>query len=109
MASDETPKHLWVNGIVAVRDGQPYIQLSNENGMLAQLSMSDARQYADDIIQMCARTEADAMLIRFLGKMDLPKEAAAVLMNEFRDYRAELDADRGRVSGGPDREDIDGQ
>ena len=44
MASE--PKHLWVNGIVAVRDNQPYIQLSNENGMLAQLSMSDARQFA---------------------------------------------------------------
>ena len=35
------------------------------------------------------------MLMRFFGKMEFPKGAAAALMNEFRNYRAELDADRG--------------
>ena len=36
----------WVNGIVAQRDKQPYIQLSNEKGMIAQLTMAQARQVA---------------------------------------------------------------
>jgi len=32
----------WVNGIVSQRDKQPYIQLSNEKGMIAHLTMSQA-------------------------------------------------------------------
>ena len=50
----------WVNGIVAVRDGKPYVQLSNEKGMIAQLSMSQTRQIAMDMLQM-ARAEAEAL------------------------------------------------
>ena len=60
----------WVNGIVAVRDGNPYIQLSNEKGMIAQLSMSETRQIAMDMLVMAARTEADAMIYKFFAKED---------------------------------------
>jgi hypothetical protein len=84
----------WVNGIVAVRDGNPYIQLSNEKGMIAQLSMSEARQIAMDILVMASRTEVDAMVVKFFGKFDLPKEAASGMLVEFRDFRAQLDADK---------------
>lgn len=83
----------WVNGVVAVRDKKPYIQLSNENGMIAQLSMSQTRQIAMDMLQMAARTEADAMLIEFFKRHEFPDEAAARLMQMFRDFRAELDAE----------------
>jgi len=83
--------NFWVNGIVAVRDKQPYIQLSNDKGMIGQLSVTEARQVANDIMLMAARTEADAMLIKFFGQMELGDQAASLLMNQFRDYRAELD------------------
>ena len=33
--------NFFVNGVVAQRDKQPYVQLSNEKGMIAQLSMAD--------------------------------------------------------------------
>lgn len=85
-------RHFWVSGVVAQRDKKPYIQLANENGMIAQFDMAQARQVAADILQMAARTEADAMIIKFFDKAEFPQAAAAALMGEFRDFRAELDA-----------------
>lgn len=89
----EKTGHFWVNGIVAVRDKKPYIQLSNDNGMIAQFSMSEARQVAMDILQMAGRTEADAMILKFFKKAEFPMGAAEALMQEFRDFRAELDSE----------------
>lgn len=83
----------WVNGIVANRDKQPYIQLANEKGMIAQLSMSQARKIAMDILVMCSRTEADAMLHKFCELIGHP-EASAPLMIEFREFRAQLDQEK---------------
>jgi uncharacterized protein (DUF1501 family) len=91
MNEPKKPDYFWVNGIVAQGDKQPYIQLSNENGMLAQLSMAQARQVAQDILTMASRTEADAMLLKFFDRMEFPSGAASALMQEFRDYRATLD------------------
>ena len=88
----------WVNGIVAVRDGNPYIQLSNEKGMISQLSMSETRQIAMDMLVMAARTEADAMIYKFFSKEEFPQDAANALMVAFRDFRAELDADKAERS-----------
>ena len=84
----------WVNGVVAVRDGKPYIQLSNEKGMICQLSMTEARQVANDILLMASRTEADAMLVKFFTKMEYPQGAAGALLVEFRDFRHELDMEK---------------
>jgi hypothetical protein len=84
----------WVNGIVAVRDGKPYIQLSNEKGMIAQLSMSETRQIAMDMLVMASRTEADAMIHQFFRKEEFPQTAADAVMIDFRDFRAELDAEK---------------
>jgi hypothetical protein len=91
--AEETKRtsQLWVNGVVAVRDRKPYVQISNEKGMIAQFTMSEARQVAMDILQMAARTEADAMILKFFSKSEFPEGAAAALMQEFRDFRAELD------------------
>ena len=88
----------WVNGVVAVRNGLPYVQLSNEKGIIAQLSMSETRQIAMDMLVMASRTEVDAMVIKFFSKFDLPKEAASGMLVEFRDFRAELDADKAERS-----------
>ena len=86
--------NFWVNGVVAVRDGKPYIQLSNEKGMIGQLSMSETRQIAMDMLVMAARTEADAMIVKFFADKGLPSEAASLLLVEFRDFRAALDAEK---------------
>jgi hypothetical protein len=91
----ETPMpDFWVNGIVAQRDKQPYVQLSNEKGMIAQLTMAQAQRIAMDILIMAARTEADAMLHKFFSKMEFPQGATDALMIEFREYRAELDQEK---------------
>jgi hypothetical protein len=91
----ETPMpDFWVNGIVAQRDKQPYIQLSNEKGMIAQLSMAQAQQIAMDMLIMAARTEADAMIHKFFSRKEFPEGASNALMQEFRDFRAQLDQEK---------------
>lgn len=84
----------WVNGIVAKRDGKPYIQLSNEKGMIGQLSMGEARKVAFDIVLMASRCEADAMIVQFFKKVDFPDVAAASLLIDFRDFRHALDMEK---------------
>jgi len=84
----------WVNGIVSNVDGLPKIQLSNENGIFAQLSMGEARSIAHNIMLMAARTEADALILNFCRKLDSGErgdQMAAVMMQEFRDFRAKID------------------
>jgi hypothetical protein len=93
----------WVNGVVAVRDGKPYIQLSNEKGMIAQLSMSETRQIAMDMLVMAARTEADAMIVKFFADNVEPGDAASLLLIKFRDFRADLDADKAERSSDDER------
>jgi hypothetical protein len=93
----------WVNGIVAVRDGKPYIQLSNEKGMIAQMSMSETRQVAMDMLVMAARTEADSMIHKFFAKEEFPPEASSAVMIAFRDFRAELDAEKAERSSDDER------
>lgn len=97
IAEAEAPKlppdavDVWVNGIVAVRDNQPYVQLLTSNGIMTQWNVTEARKVANDIILMCSRVEADAMLVKFFGKMDFPDGAVVALMHEFREYRHSLD------------------
>jgi hypothetical protein len=93
MSEQPGGEHFWVNGVVAVRDNMPYIQLSNENGMIAQLTMAQAQQVALDILVMAARTEMDAMVLKFFSKQGFPDGAGAALMMELRDFRAEQDAE----------------
>jgi hypothetical protein len=84
----------WVNGIVSNRDQQPYVQLSNEKGMIAQLTMAQARIIAMDILIMASRTECDAMVVKFFSEMNLPREAAGHMLVQFRDFRAQLDQEK---------------
>lgn len=88
-----------MNGIVSSRDQMPYVQLSNEKGMIAQLSMGQARKIAMDMLVMCSRTEMDAMLHRFMREKFESEEAANTgaanaMMILFREYRAELDQEK---------------
>lgn len=84
----------WVQGIVAVRNNMPYVQLANADRMIAQLTVAEARNVAKDILNSASHAEADAMMVRFFGKMDFPKEALAALMLEFRDFRHELEMEK---------------
>src|SRR5579862_6503284 len=86
-------QNIGVEGIVAARNQQPYVVLTLD-GARAQLTVAAARSIASDLLIQAARIEADAMLIKFFGKMDFPDGALAVLMKEFRDYRSQLDAEK---------------
>lgn len=79
-----------VNGIVAARNMQPYVRLSIDD-RAAQLTVAEARNIANNIIQMCARTEADAMIVKFFGEREFPQAACAALLDDFRDFRSGLD------------------
>ncbi len=57
------------------------------------MSMSEARNFAHDILNMCSRTEADAMIHRFFSEREWPEAAAAALMLDFRNFRVELDSE----------------
>jgi hypothetical protein len=57
------------------------------NGEKVQLNVAEAHKIANDLIKIAARTEADAMLLRFFSKSDFPEGAGAALMIDFRYYR----------------------
>ena len=86
-------EHIWVSGIVAARDQQPYVQVATENGLIAQLTIAQARNIAFDIMSSAHNAEADAMIIKFFGKLDLPAGALASFMEQFRQFRYELEKD----------------
>jgi hypothetical protein len=104
--TDETPQpettDIWVNGVVAARNCQPYVQLLTSNGIMTQWTIAEARKIANDIVTMASRTEADAMIIKFFNKADFPSGAAAALMQEFREFRHELDMEPVESKSGPE-------
>jgi hypothetical protein len=82
--------HVFVDGIVAQRDHQPYVRLT-VNGEGAQLSIAEAHKIARDLLTMAARTEADAMILKFFSAKEFPEGAAAAIMLDFRTFRQEQD------------------
>jgi hypothetical protein len=82
--------HIFVDGIVAARNKEPYIRLT-VNGEKAQLSIAEAHKVANDLLKVAARTEADAMILRFFDKKDFPEGAGAALMQDFRFFRQTQD------------------
>lgn len=99
MADEEIGGHegaLWVNGVVAARDHMPYIVLSKGTDRVAQMTMAQARNLANDLLVMASRTEADAMILKFFAKQGFPTGAGAAMMVAFRDFRAELDSEEAR-------------
>lgn len=93
MSDTTTTNHILVDGIVARRDHMPYVRLLFGDNQVAQLSTAEARKVASDIVQMCARTEADAMIHKFFNKQGFPEGAGNALMVEFRNFRHMLDAE----------------
>jgi hypothetical protein len=82
--------HIFVDGIVSMRDKEPYVRITL-NGERAQLEIASAHKIAVDLIKVAARTEADAMLIQFFGQNEFPAGVSIALMQEFRRYRQEQD------------------
>jgi len=103
------PKDLLVNGIVAARDFMPYVQICDGPNILFQLGIAETRKVALDMLQTASRMEADAMLIKFFGKMEFPREASAALMVQFREFRHELDMQPVESGFSPPSEDDDEQ
>lgn len=82
--------HIFVDGIVAARDKQPYVRLM-VNGEQAQLTVAEAHKIAVDLIKVAARTEADAMLLQFFNDQQFSEGAGVALMKEFRYFRQRQD------------------
>jgi hypothetical protein len=86
--------HITVDGIVAARNHQPYIRLivNGETAELTtQLTIAEAKKIANDLYSLAARTEADAMILKFFSEKDFPPAAGAAIMMEFRGYRQAQD------------------
>ena len=86
-------QNITVEGIVAVRDKQPYVVVRIDDAR-AQLSLATARHIANDILLQATRIEADAMMVKFFDRMEFPEGALAAIMLEFRDFRQKLDDER---------------
>lgn len=91
--------NIQIEGIVAFRNKMPYIIIYKDKGKgkqsekFAQLSLKEARNVAHDILTMCARTEADAMIHKFFDRKEFPPMAGAELMLDFRNFRYEIDSE----------------
>jgi hypothetical protein len=98
-----------IDGIVARRDGLPYLRFFGPDGkQVAQVSVAAARKIAADIVQMAARTEADAIIHRFFSQSKVAADTGAKIMVKFREFRLALD--REPVTGtetDPDTGDLD--
>lgn len=92
--TEPTGINFWVQGIVSNRDKQPYVQIANGEKMIAQLTIAQARNIAQDIIVTASYAEADAMLHKFFSERDLPMEALSMLMVDFRDFRHALSMEK---------------
>ena len=85
-------QNITVEGIVAVRDKQPYVVVRIDDAR-AQLSVATARHIANDILLQATRMEADAMLVKFFIEQKLPQAPLMHLLKEFREFRLALDAE----------------
>src|SRR5215467_5651932 len=87
-------KEIIVSGIVSHRTGEPFVQILTETGApMAQLTMAQAYAVARDITVMAARTEMDAMVLKFFRENEFPEQACVVLLQQMRDFRSQLDAE----------------
>lgn len=98
----------WVQGIVAQRNGQPYVQLANDEGMIGQFTIAETRNVAFDLLRAASYAEADAMIMKFFKAEEFPDGAAAVVLTQFRDFRHKLDIEKVETSYS-DPEENDGK
>jgi hypothetical protein len=94
--SEQQPSGItfWVNGIVAQRDKRPYVQLSNDKGMIGQFTIAETRNVAFDLLRSASYAEVDAMLYQFFAERGIEAAALTTLMMDFRDFREKLDTEK---------------
>ena len=86
-AKDDKP--LWHQSGVN-RDGEPFIQLILGDKLIAQQTVTQAREHAQAVLEACEAAEQDAFLVHWVKtRIGADDRAAAGLLQDFRDYRRE--------------------
>lgn len=80
-----------IEGIVSKRTKEPLVEIRKDRELIAQMSMAQARNIAMDILQMCSRTEADAIIHKFFADKGIPEYEGSMIMLDFREFRNKLD------------------
>ena len=89
--SDDKKKMILVSSLISHRDHGPRIDIT-VGEIRVQLSAMEARDLINNLTQCVAAAESDAFIFNFLReKLDQPIEISARLIQEFRDYRDELE------------------
>lgn len=86
--------NFFVQGIVAARNGKPYVIIDNGETRIAQFSIAEARSVALDLLRAASYAETDAMIVRFFKKHGLEGGPLAAFMQDFRDFRHVLDTEK---------------
>jgi hypothetical protein len=88
--SDEKPDlPLWHQSGVN-RAGEPFIQLILGEKVIAQQSVTQAREHAMAILEAAEAAEQDAFLVHWVkSHMQAGEHAAAGLLQDFRNFRRE--------------------
>lgn len=72
------------------RQGEPFIQLILGDKLIAQQSVTQAREHAMAILEACEAAEQDAFLIDWLTtKLDAEPAMGAGTLQDFRAWRRE--------------------
>ena len=87
--NDNDDKPLWHQSGVN-RDGQPFIQLILGDKLIAQQTVTQAREHAQAVLEACEAAEQDAFLVHWVKtRIGADDRAAAGILQDFRDYRRE--------------------
>jgi hypothetical protein len=96
------PNIIHTHSILSHRNTRGYVVVT-WNGETAQFDPEDARAFAHTILRECDNAETDAFLYGFL-KVNVEADARmlAILITEYRKYRAKLEQNAGlRPTGQP--------
>ena len=79
------------------RDGEPFIQLIRNDQVIAQMSVSQAREHGLAILEAAEAAEQDAFLVQFAkDRLGVDDRCAAIILQDFRNFRR---AETGKRSG----------
>jgi hypothetical protein len=82
----EPEQVIMVSTLVSARDGSGRVQMEGPR-VAAQLSIEEARDLGQNLLQAATHAEVDAFLLGWaIGKVSLGQREAAILLSEFRAY-----------------------
>jgi hypothetical protein len=89
--SDGERKTILVSSLVSHRNQGPRVDITVDE-IHVQLTAQEARDLVGNILQCVAAAESDAFIYHFItGKLGQAPHIGAQMIQEFRDYRAELE------------------